>query len=410
MRRILFIDEICAASRVWGVGGQGYRVPSVWLKQRRIYLEEDMKQTFRYKNIFMYASLQFCGHIEEYFATHTEKLVVYIVMPRLKNHGNLVRIYNAGKLIEEKKVWSSDNIFLYYISWYVYYLKFIFSYFSREERLIVLSSHPISFLGMTLQRLLGKITYVYWVGDYFPPTNIFLYWYERLKKYYHSKVAIRYYLSEGINQQINGRVIEDATHKTLMWGVKSVSIQRTVPKGNLALLFVGLIKPGQGLEKLFTFLRTHKEFSLKIIGICNDELFSQYQSIITGYSITKQVFFPNKFYSDEELLRLARSCHIGIALYDISPLSSAYYTDPGKIKSYAEMNLPIIMSNTSGIAPYIKKFHAGELISEKPEDLVKAIEKITREYSRYLVGLKKFNAYFYFESYYEEAFRSLERI
>lgn len=369
-----------------------------------------MKQVFRYKNIFMYASLQFCGHIEEYFAAHTEKLVVYIVMPRLKNHGNLVRVYNAGKLIIEKKVWSSENIFLYYLSWYFYYLKFIFSYFSREERFIVLSSHPISFIGMTLQRLFRKITYVYWVGDYFPPTNTLLYWYEKLKKYYHAKVTFRYYLSESINQQINGRVIEDATHKTLMWGVKPVLIQRIVPKSNLTLLFVGLMKQGQGLEKLFAFLRTNKEFSLNIIGICSDELFSEYQSIIVTYRITKQVFFPNKFYSDKELLTLARSCHIGIALYDISPLSSAYYTDPGKIKSYAEMNLPVIMSNTSSIAPYIKKFHAGELISEKPEDLVRAIRKITKEYSTYLEGLKEFNTYFYFETYYRESFRGLESI
>lgn len=369
-----------------------------------------MKKAFRYKNILMYSSLQFCGHIEEYFAAHTEKLVVYIVMPRLKNRGNLVRVYNAGKLIEEKKVWSSDNIFLYYISWYFYYLKFIFSYFSREERFVVFSAHPISFFGITLQRLLRKITYVYWVGDYFPATNKYLYWYEKLKKYYHDKVAFRYYLSKNINQQMNGRVIEDATHRTTMWGVKPGSIMRTVPKNDLTLLFVGLLKQGQGLEKLFVFLQTHKEISLKIIGICSDELFSKYQNIIVDYRITKQVFFPNTFFSDEELLRLARNCHIGIALYDISPLSSAYYTDPGKIKSYAEMNLPVIMSNTSSIAPYIKKFHAGELISEKPEDLVRAIRKITKEYSTYLEGLKEFNTYFYFETYYRESFRGLESI
>lgn len=368
-----------------------------------------MKQAFRYKNIFMYASLQFCGHIEEYFASHTEKLVVFIVMPRLKNRGNLVRVYKSGKLIEEKNVWSSDNIFFYYISWYFHYLKFIFSYFSRKERFIVLSGHPISFLGMTLQRLLRKITFVYWVGDYFPPTNKLLYWYEKLKKYYHTKVTLRYYLSEGINQQINGRVIEDATHRTIMWGVKPVSLVRSDPKSNLTLLFVGLIKHGQGLEKLFVFLRTHKEFSLKIIGICNDELFSKYKNIVTKYHIAKQVFFPNTFYSDEELIELAKSCHIGIALYDISPLSSAYYTDPGKIKSYAEMNLPVIMSNTSSIAPFIRKFHAGQLISEKPEDLVKAIEKITKDYFRYLEGLKKFNAFFYFETYYKRAFVALEK-
>src|SRR5258708_987465 len=44
-----------------------------------------MANLIRYKNIFMYSSLQFCGNIEEYFSKHTEKLVVFITMPRLKN-------------------------------------------------------------------------------------------------------------------------------------------------------------------------------------------------------------------------------------------------------------------------------------------------------------------------------------
>lgn len=369
-----------------------------------------MKYTPRYKKIFMYASLQFCGHIEEYFAFHTEKLVVYIVMPRLKNRGNLVRVYKAGKLVEEKKVWSSDNIFLYYTSWYIYYLKFIFSYFSRNEKFVVLSSHPISFLGMTLQRLLRKITYVYWVGDYFPATNSLLFWYEKIKKYYHDRVAFRYYLSNNINELMNGKVMGDATHATVMWGVKPVFTKRTVPGRHLTLLFVGLVKPGQGLERLFSFLQVHKEYSLKIIGICSADLYATHRDMIVKFGIAKQVFFPNKFYSDEELIELTQTCHIGIALYDISPLSSAYYTDPGKIKSYAEMNLPVIMSYTTGIAPYIQKFHAGELVSEDPANLIEAIEKITKEYPAYLEGLKKFNAYFYFESYYRRAFRSLERI
>lgn len=60
-----------------------------------------MKNKFLYKNIFMYASLQFCGNIEEYFSKHTEKLLVFIAMPRLKNKFNLLRIYEKENLIPE---------------------------------------------------------------------------------------------------------------------------------------------------------------------------------------------------------------------------------------------------------------------------------------------------------------------
>ncbi len=365
-----------------------------------------MKQ-FIYKNIFMYSSLQFCGHIEEYFAHHTKKLIVYIVMPRLKNKFNLLRVYKNGKMVEEKRVWSSENVVLYYLSWYVHYLYFIFTCFSAKEHFFVISNHPISFIGMTFQRLFRKITYVYWIGDYFPPVNKYLYWFEKLKTFYHERVSFRYYLSDGINKKINGRIRKDATHRTIMWGVKQKAIRRNAPKHQVNLLFVGLIKQGQGLEKLFAFLRTHKEYSLKIIGICGDALFSEYQTSIANNGIQKQVFFPNMFYSDDQLTQLTKSCHIGIALYDISPLSSAYYTDPGKVKSYTEVNLPVIMSNISSIASYIQKYHAGEVIDQKSESLIDAIEQIRKDYLKYMRGVELFNKHFFFDSYYNKSFVAL---
>src|SRR5690349_18699263 len=107
---------------------------------------------FYYKNIFLYASLQFCGNIEEYFQNHTEKLVVFIVMPRVKNKFNIIRLYEKGKLVEEKKVASSDNIFIYYTFWYFHYLITLLNYFSRHEKVAVISFHPVSFFLMSFQK------------------------------------------------------------------------------------------------------------------------------------------------------------------------------------------------------------------------------------------------------------------
>ena len=181
----------------------------------------------------MDASLQFCGHIEEYFAAHTEKLVVYIVMPRLKNRGNLVRVYKAGKLVEEEKVWSSDNIFLYYLSWLWQYWKFILVYFGRKEHFVVLSGHPISFFGMSIQKFLRpNIRFAYWIGDYFPPVNLSLRLFEKLKKYYHDRVSYTYYLSDTINRILNeGTIMNDRWKKTVMWGVKAIITRKRDIKG-----------------------------------------------------------------------------------------------------------------------------------------------------------------------------------
>ncbi len=369
-----------------------------------------MKYTPRYRNIFMYASLQFCGHIEEYFAAHTEKLVVYIVMPRLKNRSNLVRIYNTGKLVEEKKAWSSDNIFLYYISWYIHYLKFIFSYFPRDEKFVVLSSHPISFFGMTLQKLLRpNLRFAYWIGDYFPPVNLSLWLFEKLKKYYHDRVSYTYYLSDKINKIFNeGNIMNDRWKKTVMWGVKPIITRKRDVKGPFNILFVGLLKEGQGIEVLLSFLANHRDYTLKIIGICRDQLFKKYQALIGQYGIGDRVFFPNKFYSDTKLAELAKTCHVGVAVYDVGPLSATFYTDPGKVKAYIEFGLPLVMTNTSAIASYIHRYHCGEIINSDENDLNHAFVKIQRKYPEYLKGLRKFISHFYFENYYRKRFISLE--
>lgn len=369
-----------------------------------------MIKQFFYKNIFMFGSLQSVGHTEEYFAAHSEKLVVYIIMPRVQNRRNLLRIYRRGRLVRELPVWSSVNFFLYYMSWFFHYWKFILTYFKKYESLIVLSGHPISFFGMTIQKLLRKITFVFWVGDYYPPVNWQLIIYEKLKKFYHDRVPLTYYLSNKINEKFNGRVMHDLHHRTVMWGVEAaVSEKRTLIPKVFNILFVGLVKEGQGLELLFSFLTKHREYQLKIIGVCEEKLFNKCQLIIKNYKINNQVYFPNKFYADYELGEIAKACQVGIALYDLGPLNITYYTDPGKIKTYAELGLPIVMTNTSEIATYIKKFHSGEVIAPNLDELENALLKIRENYVQYQRGLGNFNKYFAFESYYKKAFIALEK-
>ena len=65
---------------------------------------------FIYKNIFLQSSFQFIGNTLEYFIEHTEKLVVFIVMPRVKNRDNVTRLYSYGKLINEESFILSENI------------------------------------------------------------------------------------------------------------------------------------------------------------------------------------------------------------------------------------------------------------------------------------------------------------
>lgn len=357
----------------------------------------------------MYGSLQSVGHTEEYFAGHTEKLVVYIVQPRVQNRNNLLRMYRRGRLVREHRVWSSANFFLYYASWLFHYWRFILTYFTRNEHFLVFSGHPISFFGMTIQRLLRPcIRYAFWIGDYYPPVHWSLSAYERVKKYYHDRIGITYYLSDTINALMNGKVIARRDKKTVMWGV-SLKNQKSGTRGELHLLFVGVVRPSQGLEEIFLFLKQNPKVFLRIVGVCDDALYASYRQTIADLDIALQVVFPNAFVSDEALGRLAKSYHAGIALYDKGLTTATHYTDPGKVKTYIELGLPVIMTNTSAIAPFIRRFRAGEVIDD-PSELPEALASIRRSYTSYEQGLRAFAKHFEYETYYKESFTFLEDI
>jgi hypothetical protein len=250
-----------------------------------------MKPKMYYKNIFLYSSLQFMGNVEEYFSKHTEKLVTFVLMPRQQYDASLIRLYKNGKLVEETKVTLSKNIFIYYFLWFFYYFYYLMKYFSKEEKIFVITFHPISLFGMSMQKMVRNIDFVFWDGDYFPPVNTLLILFEKLKKYYNANVPYACYLSDAINKKMNNKIVKTKDKKTIMWGILPQKIERKIDKKKFTVLFVGVIKDSQGLEFLFDFLKTHKDCFAKIIGVCTGDLYKKYMNIIKTNEIESQVFF-----------------------------------------------------------------------------------------------------------------------
>lgn len=366
---------------------------------------------FRYKNVLLYTSHQWCGNTKEYFIENTEKLAVFLLMPRIQTKDNILRIYERGKLVKTEQAPLTSNFFLYYLLWYYHYIVAIFKHFSRNEKLIVVTAHPYVFFAMTLQKILRKIEYVYWIADYYPPINLTMKLYERLKKFYHNGIKYRVYLGDGVNKIMNGEVVNTSTSKTILWGVKQKNIKRDIKdeKTNTGILFVGVIRENVGLDIVYKFLKDNPKYNVKIIGICDKELYEKHQKLIKNYGISSRVYFPNKFFFDSELDEVSKTCFVGVALYAIDNTSTIYYADPGKVKAYTEMGLPVIMSKTSSISPYVGKFKAGEIIERNSEFLAKAVEKIKNNYDVYVAGVNKLNKLFYYKTYYDEKFEFLKK-
>lgn len=357
----------------------------------------------------MYGSTQFAGNMEEYFSKHTKKLVVYIINSGEKDY-NLIRLYNNGNVVREEKVWTSKRKILYYASWYIFQIYALLKYFHKNELVIAICGHPLCFVGMNVLKLFRRITFVYMNGDYFPGINFLYKAFHALKLYYHKRIPYAFYLSDPVNKIMNGSVLNSKTRKTIMWGVKPKIIQRKLSLVKKTLLFVGLIKDGQGLELALQFLGQHPVYKLKIIGICHPGWYEKVCELIKFYGVEKQVYYPNRFFSDEELLKESRDCFVGIAPYTTEITNASYYADPGKVKAYAEMGLPVIITNTTAIAPYVKKFHSGEVIIRNAGSFYSATLKISKNYNRYLRGVKLFNSFFYYEKYYAKKFSFLEHI
>ncbi|MCL4359688.1 hypothetical protein M1555_00335 [Patescibacteria group bacterium] len=367
-----------------------------------------MKQ-FRYKNILLYSSHQWCGNTKEYFAAHTERLGVFLLMTRIKTDASVFQLYEKGKLVKEIKTPLTDNFFLYYFLWYYHYIRVIFRYFPRSEKLIVICAHPYVFFASTIQKLLRNIDFVYYIADFYPPINLTMKLYERLKRFYHNGIKYRVYLGDGVNKIMNGRVMDTPACKTIMLGVNPKHIKRNIDKVKNTLLYVGVIRPNVGLEIVYAFIRDNPEFKLKIVGVCDSGLFRKHQRIIAEYGISGRVEFPNRFFFDREMNEVSKRCFAGVALYQIDDTSTIYYADPGKVKTYTEMTLPVIMSKTSSIAPYVRKLKAGEVIDRTPEAILGAANRIRNNYRTYINGVNKLNEIFEYEKYYGEKFGFLEK-
>lgn len=367
------------------------------------------KFSFRYNTIFMNGSLQSVGHTMDYFIEHTKKLLIYIIMPRVQGTHNLLRVYDKGVLVKEKIIPSSSNLFQYYFLWWFYQQNFFLRYFAYYEKVHVLVGHPIGLIGMTLMRIVRSVTYAYWIGDYFPPVHWSLILFEKLKKYYHDRVSSTYYLSDRINNIFNGKIVKLSNKKTVMWGVKPYKGPKKQIISPFRLLFVGVVRPSQGIEDLLLYIKQTPEVELSIIGVCERALYDKYILLVKKYKISDRVWFPNAFVSDEELKKLGNLHHVGIALYEKGEHTATHYTDPGKVKTYIELGLPVIMTNTSAIAPFIQKYDAG-IVIDSPSQLKTALQILQKQYIQYQKGVQIFSKYFEFEMYYKNAFQALETI
>ena len=259
-------------------------------------------------------------------------------------------------------------------------------------------------------KMLRRLSYLYWIGDYFPGKSLVIRAFERVKRFYHDRIPFTYYLSDAINRKLNcGRLREEPAHRTLMWGMRRFAAPGGVESraASKQLLFVGLVRNGQGIGTILDFLVENRDFTLAIVGVAANGFESDVRRMIAERGLAGRVYFPNRFHSQEELLDIASRSLAGLALYSLDEDNFTHYADPGKVKAYLEMNLPVIMTRISEVVLFIERFHAGEVVSSM-EEIGAAAKRISDDYKSYGEGVRRFNDHFEYSRLYAEAFSPVE--
>ena len=196
-----------------------------------------------------------------------------------------------------------------------------------------------------------------------------------------------------------------------MWGMRRFPDmgKRRTDTASKQLLFVGLARDGQGIEDVLDFLADNKDFTLAIVGVAANGYECTIEKAILDRGVSERVYFQNRFHSDEELREIASKSFAGLALYSLGEENFTHYADPGKVKAYIELGLPIIMTRISEVVPFVERFHAGEVVSSI-EDVGPAAKKIAENYDFYENGAHKFADFFEYSRQYNEAFRIVEKI
>lgn len=351
-------------------------------------------KSYRYESVFAHVSFQFCGHIDEYLITHVRHLTLVRFQTRFGKGGHLLERYEEGCCIETRHLRSSHNIFLYYLLLAIHHNRELWRFAHRQNCVTVaLFTHPVACFGMGLHRLFGRVKIAFWPWDWFVPNCLSLKIYAAVVRHYIRKADYAYALTQAIADKVGGNA------SVVMLGMRRLACADKDRAGSGRILIVGQLRQGQGIEVALDFVATHPEYSLALLGAAAHGFDAAIEAHIRKAHMEDRVYFPNRFVSQEELSETAATCFCGLALYETSPGNFTHFADPGKVKSYIEMGLPVVMIRISEIVPYIERFKAGEVIDSE-EDLPDAVMCIAANPAMYAEGIHKFSDYFEFGNYY----------
>ncbi len=269
-----------------------------------------------------------------------------------------------------------------------------------------------AWIGVVLKKFGLVEKNVYWVTDYYPINHKskiitfmrWLYWnFEKQtadsdKLAFHNNRLVRVWKKEGVlSQNYKAILIPIGTGRSTFKKAKRYGKK-------VILCFLGVLKKTQGLDYIFDSAELlKKEFPnivVEIIGPGPDRDYFEKRAEETKLECN---FYGYVF--EKDIDRIISNSTVGIATYVPDPSNVSYYGDPGKIKRYISLGIPVIATKIHEFSYEVEKKEAGILLEYgNSRQLVKAVKSIVGNYDKYCNNAIKLSKKLYYKKIYQPMF------
>lgn len=212
---------------------------------------------------------------------------------------------------------------------------------------------------------------IYYAYDYYFYNTIFS------SRYLINRIEKLAYIRADIVWAVNSNIIEEHKNKnlnraqvfTVPLGIKSKNLPDYKPNPK-QFLFIGNFKEGHNLRLLVkTFAKLPADYHLHLIGQGN--LYAEIQQLKLDLQANNITLYG--FQSEQETIDIIVKHQIGYGLALYENTKEILCADPGKIKDYLALGLPIISTDNHSMSNDIQEYNLGIIFDNVNLELDKQI-------------------------------------
>ena len=309
---------------------------------------EGLKELGHTVHYCLFPSLQYP---QAYYETHTGQLSIPIYKSKLSYYwGHYNRVRN---ILSKSKQFNTDYDYILAIDWLE------------------------ASIANSLKRHYPQAKIIYYAYDYYFYNNIFS------SRYLINRIEKSAYMNSDIVWAVNQQIIQEHRNKklnraqvfTVPLGIKSKNLPDYNPNPK-QFLFIGNFKEGHNLRLLVkTFSKLPQDYHLHLIGQGN--LYAEIQHLKLDLKANNVTLYG--FQSEQETIDIIVKHQIsyGLALYENT--KEILCADPGKIKDYLALGLPIISTDNHSMSKDIQDYNLGIILENFDTDLDKHIINLNQQ-------------------------------